>query len=57
MITMLKSGYLKIMRLFYKDKNTKLHLREIARQAKLHEPSATRFLKNLEREGILKSEK
>lgn len=57
MITILKSGYWKIMQLFYKDKTMKLHLREIARQTKLHEPSVTRFLNNLEKDHILKSEK
>lgn len=57
MITILKSGYEKIMQLFYKDKTTKLHLREIARQTNLHEPSATKFLKNLEKEQILQSKK
>lgn len=57
MITILKSGFWKIMQRFYKDKNAKLHLREIARQTKLHEPSVTRFLQSLEKEQILKSEK
>jgi len=57
MITILKSGYWKIMQLFYKVKSAKLHLREIARQTKLHEPSVTRFLNALEKEQILKSEK
>lgn len=45
------------MRLFYTEKGAKLHLRELARKAGLHEPSATRFLRNLEKEGILRSEK
>ena len=57
MITILKPGCRSIMHLFYKNKAARLHLREIARQAGLHEPSATRFLKALEKEGILKSEK
>ena len=57
MITILKPGYHKIMQLFYKDKAAKLHLREIARQAKLHGPSATKCLKELEKAGILVSEK
>jgi len=57
MITILKSGYWKIMQLFYKDKTVKLHLREIARQTKLHEPSVSRFLSSLEKDQILKSEK
>ncbi len=45
------------MQLFYKDKTIKLHLREIARQTKLHEPSVTRFLNSLEKDQILRSEK
>lgn len=57
MITILKSGYWKIMQLFYNDKTVKLHLREIARQTKLHEPSVSRFLSSLEKDQILKSEK
>jgi len=57
MITILRSGYAKIMQLFYKDKTARLHLREIARQTKLHEPSVSRFLSSLEKDQILKSEK
>src|SRR3989344_406738 len=57
MITVLRSGYRLIMKLFYKEKNTKLHLREIARQTKLFEPSVSRFLNSLEKDQILKSEK
>ena len=57
MITILKTGYSKILELFYKDKTAKLHLREIARRAKLHGPSVTRFLNALEKEHVLKSEK
>lgn len=57
MITLLRSGYGKIMQLFYKDKIVKLHLREIARQTKLYEPSVTRFLNGLEKDNVLKSEK
>jgi len=45
------------MQLFYKNKTAKLHLREIARQTKLHVPSVTNFLNNLEKEQILKSKK
>ena len=57
MLTILKPGYVKIMRLFYKDANVKLHLREIARQTGLFEPSAYRFLNSLEKDKILKSER
>lgn len=57
MITILKSGYGRIMQLFYRDKTQKLHLREIARQSNLHGPSVTRFLDSLEKVRILMSEK
>src|SRR3989338_7605806 len=38
MMSLIKPGYWKILQLFYNDKSAKLHLREIARKAKLHEP-------------------
>ncbi len=57
MMSIFRPGPWKIMRLFYADKTARLHLREIARKAGLHEPSTTNFLKVLERDGILKSEK
>lgn len=57
METLLKSGYEKIFRLFHENKLQKLHLREIARRTKLNGNSATRFLKKLENEKLLKSEK
>jgi len=57
METILKTGYWKILSLFYKDKSVRLHLREIARRAGLNENSVTRFLKELEDSKILKSEK
>jgi len=50
-------GYWKILELFYKEKNKKIHLRDIARKTKMNENSASRFLKFLEKNGILKSEK
>lgn len=57
MITSINSGQWKIIGIFYKDKSARLHLREIARNTKLHEPSVTRFLASFEHEGILKSER
>lgn len=57
MISLIKSGYWRILRLFYMDKSAKMHLREIARKAKLHEPSTTTFLSALEKDNILRSEK
>ena len=57
MITALKPGIEKVMRIFYENKEGKFHLREIARKAKLYGQSITRYLNGLEKEGILKSEK
>tara|TARA_Y100000034_G_C6861447_1_gene392112 strand:+ start:240 stop:932 length:693 start_codon:yes stop_codon:yes gene_type:complete len=57
MLTLLRTGYGKIMQLFYKDKTAKLHFREIVRQTMLFEPSVYRFLNSLEKDHILKSEK
>lgn len=57
METIFKTGYLKIIRFFYEDKKARIHLRDIARRTKLNENSATRFLKELEKEKILISEK
>jgi len=57
MLTILKTGYNKIMSLFYRDKTANLHLREIARQTKLFEASTYRFLNGLEKENILKSKR
>lgn len=57
METELKPGIQKILQCFYKNKREKIHLREIARRASLNENSATRFLKQLEKQQILKAEK
>ena len=57
MKTILKQGYWKIISLFYNDKYSKIHLRDIARKTKLNENSASRFLNKLEKEKILTSKK
>jgi len=57
METIFKSGYEKIMKSFYNEKSAKIHLREIARKTKLNENSVSRFLNQLEKNKILKSEK
>ncbi len=57
MISFIKPGHWRILHLFYADKTGRLHLREIARKTKLHEPSTTVFLRALEQDSILKSEK
>ena len=53
METILKSGYKKILAIFYNNKSAKIHLREIARKTGLNENSASRFLKQLEKNKIL----
>ena len=40
----LKAGYWRILELFYKGKDKKIHLRDIARQTKMNENSVSRFL-------------
>jgi predicted nucleotidyltransferase len=57
MITIFKQGYEKILKNFYENKFLKFHLRELSRLTKLHEPSVSKFLNDLEKIQILKSEK
>lgn len=57
MTTLLKPGNEKVLRIFYENKGKNLHLREIARKANLYGQSITRYLNQLEKHGILKSEK
>ncbi len=57
METILKTGYEKITYLFYINKSKEIHLRDIARKAKLNENSVTRFLKQLEKQQIFVSKK
>ncbi len=56
MKTLLKPGYKKIMKIFYSDKERRIHLRGIAKETGMNENSVTRFLKKLEEGGILKYE-
>jgi len=56
MKTILRPGCEKIMHLFYSEKNSMIHLREIARRTMLNENSVTRFLLDLEKENLLVSE-
>lgn len=52
---LIDKNYLKIMELFYNNRNTPLHLREIARNVKLNESSISRHLNFLEKTKILES--
>lgn len=53
MRTIIKENYWKILGLFYKNTNTSLHLREIARNINLSEGPLTRHLNKLLKEKIL----
>lgn len=57
MVTMIQTGHSKILRLFYENKRASFHLRDIARKTILYPNSVTRFLNQLEKEGILNSQK
>lgn len=57
METIIKPGYEKILALFYNDQRASIHLRDISRKAGLNENSASRFLKQLEKQAVLRSAK
>lgn len=52
---LINKNYLSILELFYNNRNTPLHLREIARKIKLNQSSASRHLNHLEKTSILES--
>ena len=56
MKTIVKSGMWKILKLFYENKNKKLHLREISRQIKLNESSVYLHLNSLVKDKIMNFE-
>lgn len=57
MKTIVKPAIWKILKLFYNNRNSALHLREIARQTKMNESSISRHLNNMVKEEILKTSK
>jgi predicted nucleotidyltransferase len=54
MTTLIKDAYWKILQVFYINRNTPLHLREISRQIKLDQSALTRHLNKLTSQKILK---
>ncbi|HLC90829.1 MAG TPA: nucleotidyltransferase domain-containing protein [Candidatus Nanoarchaeia archaeon] len=56
-MTPFKPGIERILRIFYENKDKKLHLRELARRSNLYGQSITRYLKDLKRDNILNVEK
>lgn len=57
MTTLLKPGIKKILNVFYKSKNKRIHIRELSRVTNMYGQSIMRYLKELEKEKILSSEK
>ncbi len=57
MTTLLKPGINKILHVFYRQRNEKIHLRELARETKMYGQGVSRYLNELEKNKILKSEK
>ena len=57
METIIKSGVWKIMHLFYGTKGTRLHLRDIQEKQGLMRTALQGFLGQMEKSGILASEK
>lgn len=54
MQTIIKSGILKILRIFYSNGDKPVHLREIARSSPMNESTASMHLNSLVKNGILK---
>jgi len=57
MTTILNQGIYKVIKIFYKNQYKKIHLRELCRQTNMYGQSITRYLDELEKQRILKSEK
>lgn len=57
MKTLFKESIYEILKLFYNHKNRLFHLREIARRVKLNESTTAARLSQLEKAGVLRSEK
>ncbi len=57
MKTIFNGPVYKIIKLFYENRNQKLHLRQIARKVNLNESSVSRHLNKLLKENILKAKK
>jgi len=57
MATIIKPGIYKILYLFYRRRNERIHLRELARETKMSVQGISRYLNELEENKILKSNK
>ena len=57
MTTILRVGIENILQVFHNEKTSRLHIRELSRRTGLYGQSITRYLKELEKERILKAEK
>ncbi len=57
MTTIMKPGIRKILQVFYRKRNEKIHLRELARETKMQVQGISRYLLELEKNKILGSQK
>jgi predicted nucleotidyltransferase len=57
MTTLFKPGISKILHVFYRRRNEKIHLRQLARETRMYGQGISRYLAWLEKNRILKSEK
>jgi DNA-binding transcriptional ArsR family regulator len=57
MTTVFRPGIRRILQVFYGRKDEKIHLRELSRETGMYGQSISRYLKIMEKEKILKSEK
>lgn len=55
METIFRRGIYNILKIFYENRNSKVHLRELARKTKLNENSISRFVNELTDYGVLLS--
>lgn len=57
MVTLFKPGIKKILQIFYRKQNEKIHLRELARETNMYGQGISRYLTELEKNNVLKSER
>ncbi len=57
MVTIIKPGISKILQVFHRRRNEKIHLRKLARETNMQGQGISRYLQELEKNKFLKSEK
>jgi predicted nucleotidyltransferase len=57
MTTLIKNGMYQLLYIFYTNQGKRIHLRELSRMTEMYGQSISRYLQELEKKHILKSEK